>query len=403
VIAAEKLPELLRFLPEPFRAAAVLAFAFGVAPARLARLNAGAVESNGLRVDDRLIAMNDIARFRDAEVDPAAWLAAQRAVADADAPLFYRLQPPAAASLRLRLALKEAARLQRSAAISGTATAPADLTLPGFLTIGVPRSATTWLHEALSRHPGIHLGHNKEPEFFTDHRFHAGVRAYAEHFAAAKPGQLVGDISVGYLHSPRAPDRIAATLPDCRFIVMLRDPLKRARSYYEYRLANAIAPASFEDSLKWPEFRDILIEQGKYDLDLDRWFARFPVSRFFFILHEDIYDDAGGTLERLYDFLGVERIRLNGLDRPVNTRSHVRWPAGYQHLRRSELVLSAALGPAALPLVAASKFIRGNMLSDTAADCISEPTRKTLQAEFRPHTERLQGMIGRDLSRWLQH
>ena len=40
------------------------------------------------------------------------------------------------------------------------------MALPDFLVAGVPKSGTTALHAALSRHPGLYMSPIKEPKFF---------------------------------------------------------------------------------------------------------------------------------------------------------------------------------------------------------------------------------------------
>ncbi|MCJ7703463.1 MAG: hypothetical protein MUO62_17910, partial [Anaerolineales bacterium] len=46
--------------------------------------------------------------------------------------------------------------------------------LPGFLVLGTPKSATTWLYHSLKAHPEIYLP-DKELEFFGSYRFHYGI------------------------------------------------------------------------------------------------------------------------------------------------------------------------------------------------------------------------------------
>ena len=98
------------------------------------------------------------------------------------------------------------------------------MALPDFLVAGVPKSGTTALHAALSRHPGLFLSPIKEPKFFlTDgppptkggpgdaltYREHVWQRdRYEALFDAAPAGTLRGEATPLYLYDQAAMARI---------------------------------------------------------------------------------------------------------------------------------------------------------------------------------------------------
>ena len=119
--------------------------------------------------------------------------------------------------------------------------------LPEFFIAGAPKSGTTALHAALATHPQLYLSPVKEPKFFLcagappprqagpgdAHSAREWVWRRAEYealFNAAAPDMLRGESTPFYLYDLDAQRRIAAVVPDARFIVVVRDPVDRAYS-----------------------------------------------------------------------------------------------------------------------------------------------------------------------------
>ena len=109
--------------------------------------------------------------------------------------------------------------------------------LPAFLIIGVQKGGTTSLYNYLIQHPHIAPALEKELRFF-DYKFHKGLAWYQAHFPLIAYARFVqqvyqralitGEASPNYLFDPRAPQRVAHTLPDVKLIVLLRNPVARA-------------------------------------------------------------------------------------------------------------------------------------------------------------------------------
>lgn len=113
--------------------------------------------------------------------------------------------------------------------------------LPTFLVIGAEKSGTTWLFDVLARHPDIYLPDTKELSFFNHHETNLktsdyfanlGLPWYEAFYANFREEIAAGDVSPMYLCDDMAPERIAATIPSARLIVILRDPVERAISHY---------------------------------------------------------------------------------------------------------------------------------------------------------------------------
>ena len=106
---------------------------------------------------------------------------------------------------------------------------------PDFLVIGAQKAGTTSLFSLLSKHPNTYLPPGKEVRFFSSDLLYAkGAEWYfRENFRAAKPTDVTGEVSPQYMCHDKVPGRIKELLPNIKFIVILRHPLKRAFSHYQ--------------------------------------------------------------------------------------------------------------------------------------------------------------------------
>src|SRR5215204_4694713 len=100
--------------------------------------------------------------------------------------------------------------------------------LPDFLILGAQKAGTTALYAYLRRHPAI-LGPSWKEVSFFDRHWSRGAPWYRGQFpnllrvrAARRRGAVrVGEASPSYLFHPLAPERVRATVPDARLIVIL--------------------------------------------------------------------------------------------------------------------------------------------------------------------------------------
>jgi hypothetical protein len=189
--------------------------------------------------------------------------------------------------------------------------------LPNFLGIGAPKAATTWLHRCLRQHPEVFAPEVKEINFFAyldaiDHR----LNEYAGYFRDAGPHhRAVGEFSTNYLAFERAPIRVKRHLPDCRFIVALRNPREQVVSHYWHLRRQQFHVGGKRGYARKPmpslqtalvDHRAALVEPALYATHLERWLQHFERDRFHVILYDDVTRDPKRVLRELYEFLGVD-------------------------------------------------------------------------------------------------
>ena len=270
--------------------------------------------------------------------------------------------------------------------------------LPDFLGIGPARTGTTWLHQKLLGH--VDLPRDiKETKFFE--RYHSrGVEWYASLFKHCKGDRPIAEICP-YLAGPRAPEWIAEIIPNCKFIVTLRDPVDRMYSHYKMMRGYAFTRLPVEDALQ----KDRFLAQGSlYARNLERWFTFFPREQFLITLYDDLRRQPQVYLDSITDFVGTARISLAGQqERREVINSFDRAPRNFKiaqnarHLRirlrerdwNRTATLLARLGVWSWCAGGGEKF-----------PPLSPEQDAHFRAMYLPEIEELEKLLGFDLSRW---
>lgn len=198
---------------------------------------------------------------------------------------------------------------------------------PDFLIIGAEKAGTTWLHDVLRAHPGLFLPDVKEVHYFNrfdsngheiDNYTRRGPDWYAEHFKSAPAGLPKGEATPMYLCDPDAAQRIRDTLPEARFIVMLREPVSRAWSHYRMARSKQHIEADLETLITTEDAR--VLGRGLYARQLEHWFSLFDRDRFLILIFEEVTADPAPALTRVADWLGVDPAPLLAA-RPEESRN----------------------------------------------------------------------------------
>jgi hypothetical protein len=201
--------------------------------------------------------------------------------------------------------------------------------LPTFLCLGTQKGGTTTLHRLLVQHPQVFLPACKEVHYFSLHD-QQPLSWYAEHYSSAQPGQRCGDITPYYLFHPRAPQRIQQVLPQAKLIVLLRDPVERSLSqvFHARRLgfepleleaalaAEAERLAGAEERLREPGSTDYshqkhsYLSRSRYEQQLQRYEALFPVRQLLVLRSEDLFSKAEQSWQQIQAFLELDPMPL---------------------------------------------------------------------------------------------
>jgi hypothetical protein len=274
------------------------------------------------------------------------------------------------------------------------------MTLPTFVGIGVPRGGTTWLHRMLSGHGEVYMPTRRKEIRFFDRYYENGLGWYESFFCPDdERGQYraIGEISPQYLYSPECPERIAASLPEAKLVVMLRHPVERAYSQYGFVLQRRNYRGSFEEFVA---ARPYALEKGYYSRYLRNYLRFFERSRLLPLVFEDVFADLEAGRRRIADFLGVAvdgfdtaagKKKVNASTIPRHGRaSGVAVTVG-RRLRRWKLEAVVDLGRRA--------GVQQAIARGAALPALDEETKQELSGRYVEEFDELE-RLGIDLGRW---
>ena len=272
--------------------------------------------------------------------------------------------------------------------------------LPRFLVVGPQRTGTTWLHRYLESRGDLGLPRSVKETFFFDRRWNRGPDWYARQFVAGAR-DVVAEVGPTYFHSSEAPARIRETLGPVPIVVMLRDPVERTVSLWRHMRRYGMTRLDFRGaSERVPE----LLDSGRYAHHLERWFATFGRSRVLVLFHHDLEADPDGTVERLCRHVGLDPREV-----PDSLREH--------RENRAAMPSSRTWAWVGWKTAEVLRATGGHRIVDGAKRAglkpwffgrpgerplpeIGERERARLRTHFRPEVERLEALVGADLSGW---
>jgi len=249
--------------------------------------------------------------------------------------------------------------------------------LPNVFFIGASKCGTTSITEYLARQHGVHFvrrrihptDRHREVHRFDRNTYHRSIRAlelleeWASSPVVRSADEAVIHYTPHYLYAPTVPFDLRDLFPPSlalrlKFIVILRNPTRRALSSYWFQNSHIFHPrdqGSYEElsalcesefarrrgfdacmgrdrsngsstdpasastrrtlrrrlehcfgsSLRTTSLGGLHVDKGVYADQLERWFANFPRENFFITSLEQWKRDAVGEFSRLLRFIGV--------------------------------------------------------------------------------------------------
>lgn len=298
---------------------------------------------------------------------------------------------------------------------------------PTFAVVGAARAGTTALVEGLRRHPDVFVTDPKEPHYFAlhgrapafrgpgdDRSVNATAVTRLEDYLAlypsdAPPARGEGSVSTLYYHRCSVPEMLRVN-PDLRVIVLLREPVERAYSSFQYLRAASREPL--------PDFLDaVAAEPARRAEDWHHLWHYTAMSRYAEALeavrsglgaervgvwfYDDLERDYEGTVGGVLAFLGlapmptsaqeVPRVNASGSPRVAWAHRTMAWAGERPLLRESARRLTTWRFREA---------VRTRLLRRSE---VPVAVRRHLEPVFAPDLERLRTLLddGRRLPAWL--
>jgi len=298
---------------------------------------------------------------------------------------------------------------------------------PDFVVAGAARAGSTALVESLRSHPDVFVTQPKEPHFlayagdrptFTGPGDDLTINAaavtkqddYLALFDGAAAGSTLGEGSVStlYQHEQALP-RLRDLNPRARLVVVLRDPVDRAYSSFQYlrnrgyereeEFLDAVAREDERRRAGWHHLWHYTAMSTYADAVAH---ARdvFGADQVLVEWHDDLVDDADETLDRVHAFVGVDparrphhegggRVNASGVPKRA-------WLQAAMHRAARSRVLRGAV-KSVVPFGVREGIRNANLTTQQ----VSPSARAELVPVFGPDLDRLEKVLGRSVpERW---
>lgn len=308
----------------------------------------------------------------------------------------------------------------------------AKIKLPNFVIAGAAKAGSTSLYHYLKQHPEIYLPEKvKESRFLANEKLkdtlyynRTSILNYSDFkalYTGASNHKAVGDLGNVYLFYPQTTTKnIKYYLGEnVKILIVLRNPVDRAFSAYQFACRNMFESEPFEICLKNEDKRvqkykyppDIFFykKYGLYYKNVKYYLDNFENVKI--VLSEDLRDNTYKELEEIFAFLGINKevkipklkIHNQGGWVPSNLKIYNTLFNGKKVAKRLRPIVGKSpvlLGLGQQILLSLEKL--RNKLIVKKPIHLKEETRLYLISYFEKDIKALEKLLNKNLSRWLR-
>jgi len=307
--------------------------------------------------------------------------------------------------------------------------------------VGAAKCGTTSLYQYLKQHPDIYFPDNnlfpeavhniKEPKYFSkkyhvyphkgpgdknvDKKIIKNYSDYISYYSKCKNEKYLGDASADYLYYYKTADEIYNYNNKAKIIILLRNPIERTYSAYTHLRRDYREKLSFEEALNKEEERMLANFEfiwgykscSLYYGSVKYYLKRFGRENVHVIIFDAMIKDVNGTLNKVCEFLGIERYAFKNLDVmynksgiPKKSVKVIIYNKFIKNKNRARLFISNIIGTTQKQRIVS--FLRNNLfLSQLQKKQMNRKIRKYLFEYFKTDILKLQGLLNIDLSIWI--
>lgn len=184
-------------------------------------------------------------------------------------------------------------------------------TLPNLIVLGAMKSGTTSLHDYLNCHPDINMSSPKEIDYFVEEKnYNKGLDWYKKHFNSEF--KINGESSQNYSkrhYFKGVSEKIKNTIEECKFIYIVRDPLKRIESHYRENQFDTGVKINLNTIIENNIEHNIVLT-SKYYFQLETYLKHYPKENFHVLTLESLNQNFDIEMSKIFKFLEVDDITL---------------------------------------------------------------------------------------------
>lgn len=296
---------------------------------------------------------------------------------------------------------------------------------PNLFVPGAGKSGTSSLHEYLNQHPDIFMSPVKEPHFFSKHYNEMDLKnswgKYLDLFKEGATKKYLGESSTGYMVFPNVIERIKKNIVNPKFIFLLRNPIDRAFSHYNWVKSFGKENNSFREAILFDKNDDpnplnsfgqgykYYFQFGLYYKWLNRFYDNFDEKQLYIITTETLKANTLDALNECYSFLRLPLVNSYDLI-VINKTKYYSNPTTFIKIK---YFLSLSWIPVNLrksfpgPIRNISKNLKKRLISETEKNFLTDNSpylnkdeRNWLRELYKNDVENLMKLTKKDFSEW---
>jgi len=201
-----------------------------------------------------------------------------------------------------------------------------------FVGVWFEKCGTTWLAKNLGKHPEIYIPKQKELYFFYDDKLYKQWNKLLFDRFPKEKKQIYWEFTPQYILHDFVLERIVKDYPKIKIIVILRSPVERAFSHYNFFKYNQRKEnkKDFVSALSGI-YKKFYIDRSRYLSRLKQVFKLFDQDQVLILFFEDIKKDPERVLKKVYQFIGVKNQDYipDDLYKKVNYSNRSLWSSSF--------------------------------------------------------------------------
>lgn len=256
---------------------------------------------------------------------------------------------------------------------------------------------------------------NKKPNFKgtfdekTNKEIITNIKDYKKLFVNVTIEKTIGECSNSYLYLPESANNIKKHIPNCKILIILRNPTERAYSHYMQSVMIGHENLSFEEAIKKEEERAQLnwrwhyqyVGQSMYYEQVKRYIDFFGKDKVRVYLFDELKNKSLDLMKKIYEFLDVNdnfTPNLNIYNKTGLPRNKVL----HKFLRYDNFIkdITRHITPSKFR-ANIFRFIENKNYTRKSIPPMDSSTKKMLLNKFKSDVLKLQELINIDLTDWL--
>lgn len=287
------------------------------------------------------------------------------------------------------------------------------MALPNFIIIGAAKSGTTSIYHYLKQHPQIFMCPIKEPNFFSSNPCNYTIKEYENLYKGTIDEKAIGEASPSYLRSYETPMKIKQLIPHCKIIIILRNPMERLFSDFNYSKCLGVNRGNVDDFLRkqvknnkgsWYSL-GIMIKTGMYYDQVKRYIQVFGREKIKINLYEELISKSQQFILDIYKFLEVNSSFFPNIEKIYNVGSKPIIPKLSEFIGNPPAIIKNFF-KFLLPMeyIKQKQLIKRILWFNVRSQksLMSNETKSYLLKIYHEDILNLEQLIGKDLSDWLK-